>query len=580
MERTLAAIVAGTALAVPACPVLSAQPAAAETRPGAVQEVRAGARPRSPAPPPLFEGMGPHTRRVTTNSEEAQRYFDQGLNWTYAFNHDEAIRSFERAAELDPGMAMAHWGVALNCGPHINNPAMDEDRSRKAWEALRRAGERAEKASEVERALIAALAARYADPSAGPVPLTFEERRPLDRAYAEAMKRVYDRFPDDPDVAALYAEALMDLRPWDLWDSASGEPRPETPEVVAVLERVLEVDPDHPGANHLYVHAVEASNRPERANAAADRLRTLMPASGHMVHMPAHIDVRTGRWSKAAAQNRRAMEIDRAYRAISPRQGFYRLYMAHNPHFLSYACMMLGRSQEAIHAARAMISGVPPEFLETNAALVDAYAAIEIEALQRFGKWDELLELDPPPERLPITRAFWRFGRASALAAQGKVEEAEREREAFEQAVAAVPEGAMMAINPAHTVLSVAEHALAGEIAYRRGEMDKAVKELTRAVEIEDGLKYIEPPDWIQPVRHSLGAVLLEAGRVDEAERVYREDLARLPENGWALFGLTRCLEAKGSPEADSVRARFEKAWSEADTELTATCLCVTPDAD
>lgn len=525
--------------------------------------------------PPLFEGMGPYTRKVTTRSPEAQRYFDQGLNWTYAFNHDEATRAFRYAAELDPSCAMAWWGVALVNGPHINNPVMDEEHSRIAWEALQRALALREGVSPVERALIEALRARYADPDAGDLPLSAEERAPLDRAYAEAMEEVHRRFPDDVDVVVLYAESLMDLRPWDLWDGATGEPRPETPRIVAALERALEMRPDHPGANHYYIHAVEASPHPEKANAAADRLRTLMPASGHMVHMPSHIDVRTGRWAQAAEQNRLASKAAEEYRKLSPKQGFYRVYMAHNDHFLAYACMMLGRREEALAAARAMLSKIPEDWMRENAAVIDGYCGIETEALIRFGLWDDILAMKPPPEYLPITTAIWRFGRATALAAKGEVEAAVEEQALFREAVEAVPEGAVLVINPAEKVLRIAEHTLAGEIAFRRGEIDEAVSELTKAVEIEDTLQYMEPPDWVQPVRHSLGAVLVAAGRYEEAEKVYRADLERWPENGWALYGLARCLEELGSPEAPKVKERFKKAWAHADTEIRATCLCV-----
>lgn len=564
-SRSVRSVLVAAAVFAAGSGVLALQPAA--TEPLAAQPAAAA--------PPLFQGMGPHTRKASTDSAEAQRYFDQALNWTYSFNHDEAIRSFEHAARLDPDFAMAHWGVALCNGPHINNPMMDEAHSEAAWEALQRALALKENASPAEAALIEALAARYVDPDAGPLPLSAEARQPLDRAYAEAMKKVYARYPDDPDVGVLYAESLMDLRPWDLWDHRTGEPRPETPEIVAVLERVMELDPDHPGAVHFYIHAVEASPNPEKANAAADTLRTLVPASGHMVHMPSHIDVRTGRWAQAAEQNRKASRVDAAYREISPNQGTYHLYMAHDDHFLSYACMMLGRREEALSAARDMVRKIPAEFVEVAAPFVDAYTPIEVEVMLRFGMWDEVLEHPEPPEHLPITRAFWRFARASALAAQGEVEKAEQEQAAFRKAVAAVPEGALMAQNPAAKVLAIADLTLNGEIALRKGQIDDAVVNLTEAVKIEDDLRYIEPPDWVQPVRHSLGAVLLAAGRVDEAEKVYREDLERWPENGWALYGLARCLEEKGSPEAAAMEERFKKAWATADTEIHATCLCI-----
>lgn len=560
MKRAWCLIVAAGVAA--ACPVLVLAQDGQKQQAGARSEV------------PLFDGMGSHGRKISTDSPQAQKYFDQGLVWMFSFNHDEAIRSFKEAARLDPTAAMPWWGVALCNGPHINNPVMDEARSKEAWDALHKASAPRMKANESERALINALAARYADPAAGKLPLSPEERAPLDKAYAAAMKEVRQKHPKDNDIGVLYAESMMDLRPWDLW-SRKGEPRPETPEIVSTLETVLAADPNHPGANHLYIHAVEASNSPEKANAAAERLRTLVPASGHMVHMPAHIDVRTGRWQKASDQNEAAMRVDAKYREISPNQGFYRLYMAHNPHFLAYACMMEGREKDALAAAREMVGSIPPEAIKENGAMFDGYTPIIMETLMRFGRWDEILKEPAPPKELPITTAIWRFTRAIAHGAKGDLGAAEREQAEFKKAVAAVPEGASMAINPADRVLTLAAHMLEGELAFRRGEIDKAVSELTSAIAIEDDLMYMEPPDWPQPVRHTLGAVLVSAKRFDDAEKVYRADLEKWPENGWSLYGLAQCLEAKGSPEAEKVMARFKKAWSRADTEIDSTCLCI-----
>jgi tetratricopeptide (TPR) repeat protein len=565
--RTLARTLVASALlgaVLPACAPLVSPEGTASSSAAAQQ----GA-------PPLFEGMGPHKRAVTTSSKEAQKYFDQGLNWSFAFNHDEAIRSFRHATALDPGCALAWWGIAYSNGPHINLPLMDEPRSRAAWDALQKALALRDQATPVERGLIDALAGRYADPAAGKLPLTAEERTPLDRAYAEAMAKVADAFPADADVLALAAESLMDLRPWDLWDKKTGEPRPETPKVLALLDRAMEIDPSHPGACHFYIHAVEASPRPERADAAADRLRTLVPASGHLVHMPSHIDVRTGRWAQAAEQNRRASKVDVKYREISPRQDFYRIYMAHDDHFLAYACMMLGRREEALAAARAMSAKIPEDWLRKNAAMADGYTPIEVEVLLRFGLWDQILSHPQPAADLPITTAFWRFARASALAAKRQLDAAAVEQAKFREQVQTIPKEAMMAMNPGRRVLEIAELVLDGEIDYQKGDVDKAVAKLAEAAGIEDTLNYIEPPDWVQPSRHSLGAILLAAKRYDEAEKVYRTDLQRWPENGWALFGLARCLEAKKSPDLAAVEARFKKAWAHADTTIHATCLCV-----
>jgi len=517
---------------------------------------------------PLFKGMGRHHRVISTSSPEAQRYFNQGLVWAFAFNHDEAIRSFTEATRLDPDCALAWWGIALCHGPHINNPVVPPDRAAAAWDALQKARALQYRVAPVERDLIQALAARYASPAP-------EDRRPLDEAYADAMRHVWRTYYHDADVGTLYAEAMMDLRPWDLW-THDGRPQPGTREILRTLQEVLRLNPDHPGANHLYIHAVEASSEPELANASAHRLRDMVPTSGHLVHMPSHIDVLTGRWALAATQNEQAIEADRRYREISPKQGFYRLYMAHNHQMLSFASMMEGRADAAIRSAREVVAGVPDDYLRENVALMDPYMGAVYDALKRFGRWDDILSEPAPPEFLPITTARWRFARGLAYAAKGEVEQADAERAAFEKAADSVPDGAMMAINPAKNVLQIARHMLNGEIAYRRGQIDEAVKELRESIKIEDELLYMEPPEWMQPVRHTLGAVLLAAGRHSEAEAVYGEDLAEWPENGWSLYGLSRCLRARGADaEAEKVEARFRKAWSRADTPIGSSCLCV-----
>lgn len=515
----------------------------------------------------LFPGMGPHRRAVTTASREAQRWFDQGLVFTMSFNHDEAIRSFAEAARLDSGCAMAWWGIALANGPHINNPGMTAEQSRDAWAALGRAMALRDRASAAERALIEALAARYAaEPPA--------DRRPLDEAYAAAMRDVWRAHPRDADIGYLFAEAMMDLRPWDLWQ-ADGSPQPGTEEVVATLEAVLRRAPNHPGANHLWVHVVEASPHPERGVAAADRLRTLVPGAGHMVHMPAHIYSRVGRWADAAEANVRAIEADRRYRELSPRQGFYSVYMAHNRHFLSWAAQMEGRSEVALKAAREMIANFPEDFVRESAFFADGYMNVEIETLMRFGRWEELLAVPEPPDYLPITRAFRHFARGTAFAALGRLEEADRAQAEFRAAAGKVTEEMIVGNNPARLVLSIAEHQLAGEILNRRGDVDGAVRELREGVRIEDTLRYNESPDWLLPVRHALGAVLVRAKRWPEAEAVYREDLVRNAENGWSLWGLARSLRAQErTAEADAVQARFRRAWKRADVSLESTCYC------
>jgi tetratricopeptide (TPR) repeat protein len=524
--------------------------------------------------PTLFEGLGHHRRAVTTTSAEAQKYFDQGLTWLYAFNHDEAIRSFEAAAAKDPNCAMAWWGIAYCHGPHINNTAVPPEREKAAWDAVQKALALATVGDSrmsvvLERALIEALATRYADPQP-------KDRKPLDVAYAAAMGKLYLNYHDDVDVGTLCAEALMDLQPWDLW-TKDAKPKGNTVEIMAVLERVMAKQPDHPGATHLYIHAMENSPNPEKADKAAETLRTLVPASGHLVHMPAHIDVQTGRWGLAAEANEKAIEADRKYRAISPRQGFYSIYMAHNHQFLSWVCMNDGRSEKAIREARTMIAGIPAEFIEKMPAAIDGYLPIAFEAMVRYGRWDEILKEPEPPPTLPILTAFWRLTRALAFAAKGQVDDAVKEQAAFREAVAKIPPDAKMAINKAKDVMALADHVLEGEIALAKGQIEESVRHLREASKLEDDLTYIEPPDWLLPARHTLGAVLVSAKQYEEAEKVYREDLAAWPENGWSLFGLAQCLKALGrQDEAAAVEKRFKAVWSlQADTKLRSTCLCV-----
>jgi tetratricopeptide (TPR) repeat protein len=523
---------------------------------------------------PHFDGLGNFGRKITTTSPEAQSYFNQGLCFLYAFNHDEAIRSFEEAAKLDPNCALVWWGIALANGPHINNAAMTSDRSKAAWAALTKAKEKSAMASPTERELIAALSRRYADPAP-------EDRDALDEAYAAAMREVYKAHPDDTDIGALFAESMMDLRPWDLW-TPEGKPQPGTEEIVATLESVLAQSPNHPLALHLYIHAVEASPHPEKADAPADRLRNLQPGLGHLVHMPSHIDVRRGRWKESIAANQKAIAADRHYREErhasqerQPPQGFYNVYMAHNHHMLAYSAMMCGQSKLAITAINDMARGIPADWLKENAALADGFAAMPLEVLVRFGRWDEVLAAPEPPDYLPISRALRRAARGIAFAAKGNIAEAKEEQAAFLAAAKKVPEGAGVGNNTAETILAVATHLLAGEILYREAKVEAALAELREASQIEDTLKYSEPPDWIHPVRHALGATLLAENRAAEAEKVYRDDLAKQPNNGWSLFGLARSLHLQGKhAEAQQMDARFAEVWRDADIQITSSCYC------
>jgi tetratricopeptide (TPR) repeat protein len=524
----------------------------------------AGGKPAA-APDPFH--LGSHHFAITSSSPTAQQAFDRGLTLAYGFSHRAAEDEFRKAIAADSTCAMAWWGVALVNGPHINFALVPPDNAKVAWEALTRALALKGNATDKERALIEALAQRYADPQP-------EDRRPLDEAYAAAMREVWARHPDDADVATLFAEAAMDLRPWNLW-TAEGAPQPGTEEIVATLERAMELNPAHPGATHLYIHAMEASLHPEKAVAAADRLRDLAPGASHLTHMPAHIYARVGRWSDAALANQRAIRADSVYRLAYPKPGFYALYMAHNDHFLAWSHMVEGRSAQAIAHARKMVAEIPPDFLGEYRPFADGFMVFVPEVLMRFGRWEEILAEPEPAAELPLSTALWRFTRAVSLTALGRLDEAEAERRTFRQAAAAVPEGYGFGNNSAADLLAIASHLLDGEIAAKRDRFEEAIASLEAAVKVEDGLRYDEPPDWLQPSRHTLGAVLLRAGRHAEAEAVYRRDLERYPENGWALYGLARALRLQEKDaEAAAVEARFEKAWGTADVKLGSTCFC------
>jgi tetratricopeptide (TPR) repeat protein len=521
-------------------------------------------------PEPHFANLGRHNRKIATSVPAAQEYFDQGLAFLFGFNHDEAIRSFKAAAEADPHCAMAYWGVAIANGPHINNAKVDKAHAKAAWRALGKARDLAAEASPVDQALIEALGHRYADPQP-------DDRKSLDKAYADAMRKVWKAHPDDSDVGALTAEAIMDLRPWDQW-TPEGKPQPGTEEVLGILDAVLRQSPKHPLAAHLMIHAAEASRHPERADAAADALRDLMPGVGHLVHMPSHIDVRRGRWQEAVLANEKAIAADNVYYAAVPRQGFYRLYMAHNHHMLAYAAMMQGQSLKASATIKEMLAAVPEAAKTTQADILDGFFAIPYELHLRFGQWDEMLAEPKPPENFPIATALWHYARGVAFAAKTQIEPAKAEQKEFEAAVKHMPATAMFGKNSASDLLGVAEKMLAGEIALRQGDITHAIDFLQQAVEREDKLRYAEPPAWMQPVRHALGVTLLLALRFADAEKVYREDLARYPENGWSLFGLSQALESQGKKDqALAVKLRFDKAWEHADVKIKSSCFCLMP---
>src|SRR4026208_1072144 len=519
---------------------------------------------------PFFEGLGSYSRKVTTDSPEAQRYFNQGLVFLRGFNHGAAIASFQEAARLDPKCAMAHWGTALACGPHINLTVMPPSAGEMAWDELKRGQQKQEHASPVERDLIEALSHRYANPPP-------RDRAPLDQAYADAMRTVWQKYPNDLDVGAFFAEAMMDLRPWNQW-TPEGQPNPGTEEILATLDRVLKLNPRHPFANHLYIHANEASPHPERAMQAANRLRTLQPGVAHNVHMPSHIDIRCGRWQQAVDTNLNAIATDKRYRKIvGPPVGFLNVYVAHNRHMLAYAAMMTGQRVLAMEHIRARVAKMPSDFLKENATQAEGFVAMPLEVMVRFGMWNEILaEPDNYPEYMAGTRAFHHAARAIAAAAKAETENAHKEQAIFLEKAQLVPKDEVFGNNTEEAILALTARMVEGEILIREDKLDAGVAELREAIKLEDALNYDEPPGWLIPVRHSLGATLMQNGRYAEAEQIYREDLARLPENGWSLYGLATRPKAqqKNASEAAATHGKVRNRWAKADTKITSSCLC------
>lgn len=517
--------------------------------------------------PGFYAGFNSFERPISTDSATAQQLFNQGMQFLYGFNHDEAIRSFENVAKHDPNCAMAYWGIAYANGLHINNPAMTQPQSERAYNAAQQALKRLNYASPVEKALIHAVAQRYAMP----IP---EDRAPLDQAYANAMEEVWHEYPNDPDVGALFAESLMDLQPWDLW-TKDGNPKGRTTEIMATLQRVIELDPDHPGANHFYIHTMEASPTPEKALPSAELLVDLVPGSGHLVHMPAHIYARVGRWDDSSDANVRAVKADRAYFAEAPEPEFYGLYFVHNIHFLAWSAMMEGRYETAINAARELERDIPKDFLRQWPEFADGFMPVTFHVLIRFGKWNEILAEPEAPEFRHISRAMRRYARGVALSALGRVDEARKEQDAFEKEAAMIPEHWKVGNNPAADVMAVARQMLKGELLYRQGNNEGAFAALREGVKNEMALNYDEPPGWMQPVRHALGALLIGAGRPEEAEQVYREDLAQYKNNGWAMLGLENALRAQGKiTQADELAKARATFWSRADVKPTSSCYC------
>ncbi|MDE3034556.1 MAG: hypothetical protein KGO52_15180 [Nitrospirota bacterium] len=513
------------------------------------------------APVPLFDNLGTLHHPITTQSEPAQQYFDQGLRLTFGFNHEEAINSFQEAARQDPTAAMPYWGIALALGPNVN-AEMDKAQERRALEAIQKAKARLAQTSPQERAYIEALAARYSlDKKA--------DRKKLDRAYADAMRLVARRFPDDADAAVLFAEALMDLSPWDYW-TAGGKPKSGLEEIVPTLERVLAQHPDHPGACHYYIHAVEASPQPERALPCAQRLPELMPGAGHLVHMPAHIYMRLGRYRHAVERNAEASDVDQAYLDRRHLTGNYpHGYYLHNIHFLWAALLMEGRNKDALQAAHRLVSRMRERDAD-KASEPEIFASAPMLTLVRFGRWDDLLREPAPKPEWKLTTGLWHYARSLALTATERFGQAEAEQAEILESIKLLSKQRGTEAETERQVLKVAERVVAGELAAKRRHFDEAVRALKEAVAAEDALRYSEPPLWYAPARQNLGAVLMAFGHPIEAEAVYREDLKRNPENGWSLFGLGKSLRAQDKmEEARAVEDRFRQAWARADVKLT-----------
>ena len=510
---------------------------------------------------PRLQKLGDHKFPVSTKNAQAQLFMNQDLNLSYAFNHAEAGRAYREAERLDPNLAIAFWGEALALGPNINAP-MDPASEPKALAAIQKAVALKAKASTREQALIDALTQRYSGRA--------EDRRARDIAYADAMRKVHLQFPDDQDIAMLYVESVMDLRPWGYW-TRDGMPYERTAEVVALTEKTIAQNPQHPGALHFYIHLMEAYQS-EKAEAAADRLLTLMPAAGHMVHMPAHIYQRVGRYADAVRSNEMAIAADEDYISQCRAQGLYPMaYYPHNLHFLWFAATAEGNSKLAIEAARKAASRVDDDTLKA-VPLLAGFRVVPYYALTRFGKWDEMLREPEPPPTSAYLRGMWHYARGTAFLGKGQTDSAEQEFATLNGIMADKSlDQPLFSPNTGHAVLTIAQEVLAGNIAAAKKNYDEAVAHLERAVRLEDALVYTEPAEFHYPPRHALGAVLLEANHPGEAETVYWEDLKRNRENGWALFGLMQALKAQGkNDDAALVEARFKKAWARADVTLSA----------
>lgn len=549
------------ALALPSLIVLAMAASAQEHR----HRDPAGAAPHehhTTGQPALLPGLGDWRHPITTRLTKAQQFFDQGLRLTYAFNHDEAERSFREAARLDSTCAMCWWGVAYAAGPNINLP-MTEDGEKRAFAAIRQAQRIASGASEREQAYVNAMARRFGDPAGA-------NRAARDSAYATAMRDVASRWPDDIDAQVLYGDALLNLRPWNQW-TVDGQPQPGTLEVIATLERALAKSPDHAGACHFFVHAVEASPDPDRALPCAERLPRLMPGAGHVVHMPAHVYLRVGRYADAARANIDAVAADRRYVPAHAAPGdFYpTFYPAHNEHFLWMVYVLSGQRSRALASARELTRTVSVADARANPSL-EAFLSGEVLTHARFGDWDAVLAEPAPPAELRYLRGMWHYARGLAQAARGNVAAGKAELDSLRRLAATTPASVIIILNPAPTLLELAAEVLAGKIALREGQVDRGITHLREAVRRETALTYDEPPPWYHSTRQILGAALLSTGRAPEAEAAFRDDLRIYRENGWSLAGLERALRAQGrDAEATSVAERLATAWRDADVPAT-----------
>lgn len=511
---------------------------------------------------PRLTGLGNHHIPVTTDNPESQYFFDQGFRLTLGFNHSEALRSFKEAVRLDPDNAMAYWGWALVLGPNLNLP-MQENVVAPAYDAMQKAVALKNRVSEKERAFIEALAIRYTDnPKA--------DRAPLDAAYVESMARLHARYPDDPDAATLYAAAIMNTNPWDYW-YRDGTPKGSTETILSTLQKVVTEHPDHAGAHHYLIHAVEAF-RPELGVASADQLGGLMPGAGHLVHMPSHIYMRVGRYADSYAANARAAEADNAYIVQCRAQGMYPVtYYPHNIHFMVWSAMFQGRADAAMAAARQVKDKIPVDLKDDTWALNELFRSQPMFVMMRFGQWDAMLSEPQPIDRMRFMTGVWHYGRGLAHVHQGRLEDARKELAALSsfREMTAADADYYTGFAVAGDLLTIAEELLTGEILAKEKDFSRAIAHLERAVRLEDSLRYNEPTDWYVPGRHMLGAVLLEAGLPAEAETVYWEDLRRNPDNGYSLFGLHLSLKAQqNAPVAEEIAKRLAAAWKDADKPL------------